>query len=240
MTLLKIKDFDPDYRDAFGGYDVKGLDVYSDINNEKIGSVQDLLVDEQGHFRYFIVDLGFWAFGKKVLLPIERSQVDSQGKHVYAIGLAKDQVEALPEFNDSLKIDNDSNRHLGQEIHRHSPAAPAETVPPASVRPLEQTRPLEQMPPARQVPPAVPQQPYPDPVQPVQGYPTAAPPQSYPAPQPPLYPSEQVVAPAQAGYPPTAPGVQQSYPTTREANGQNHSLQRFEERLRNKRVNPPR
>jgi hypothetical protein len=106
MALLKIKDFDPNYKETFGGYDLKGASVYSEVTDEKIGSVDDLLVDEQGHFRYFIVDIGFWGFGKKVLLPVGRSQVDSEGKRVYALGFTKEQAEHLPEFSEDLKIDN--------------------------------------------------------------------------------------------------------------------------------------
>ena len=51
MALVKIADFDPNYKqDIFGGDDIKGYDVYS-ANNEKIGGVYDVLVDESGRFR---------------------------------------------------------------------------------------------------------------------------------------------------------------------------------------------
>jgi hypothetical protein len=111
MALVKIKDFDPNYKEAFSGHDIKGMSVYSEVNDEKIGTINDLLVDEQGYFRYFIVDLGFWGLGKKVLLPINRSQIGEDGKRVYALGFTKDQVENLPEFSESLRIDNDDDRH---------------------------------------------------------------------------------------------------------------------------------
>lgn len=229
MALLKIKDFDPDYRDAFGGYDIKGLDVYSDVNNEKIGGVKDLLVDEQGYFRYFVVDLGFWAFGKKVLLPIERSQVDSEGKHLYTIGLTKDQVEALPEFNESLKI-SDDRRDLVKDTQPRSPVFPAETAQVPPVPP----RSAQQIPPVGQVPPVAPRQ----------GYPDQFVPEHSATAQPPVHPSSlhPAVAPAQPGYPAPDPRMPQGYPpspTTRETNGQGYSvLQRFEERLRHKRSEP--
>ena len=71
MALHKIKDFDPDYRDHFDGQDVKDLDLYS--GDERIGSVNDVLVDEEGHFRYLIISTGAWIFGKKVMLPIGRA-----------------------------------------------------------------------------------------------------------------------------------------------------------------------
>ena len=42
--------------------------------------------------------MGFWVFGKKVLLPIGQARIDYNSKRVYA-KLAKNQVESLPEFN---------------------------------------------------------------------------------------------------------------------------------------------
>jgi stress response protein YsnF len=244
MALLKIKDFDPDYRDAFGGYDIKGLDVYSDLNNEKIGNVHDLMVDEQGHFRYFVIDLGFWGFGKKVMLPIDRARVDDDGKHLYALGLNKSHVEALPEFNESLKIDDDRRQELRDHLQQPigEPPHPASNVPPANlppqappapqVAPLESSPPLEQpirgqVPPANQVP----------------GYVVPPPPPSYPQ-QPPQQPYPAAPASGQvSGYAPqpvTDPAAR-PYPTQPAQNGYPTApsvpvLQRFEERLRAKRM----
>lgn len=107
MALLKLKDFDQSYRDASGADDIDGFDVYSDANNEKVGSVSDILVDEDGHFRYMIVDLGFWIFGKKVLLPVGRARIEYTDKRVYAVGMTREQAENLPEFTEDLAIDYD-------------------------------------------------------------------------------------------------------------------------------------
>ncbi len=107
MVLYKLEDFDPGYQDSFDRNDIKGYDVYADRNNEKIGSVKNILVDEAGHFRYLVVDTGFWIFGKQVLLPIGRSRIDQNDRRIYAVGLTKEQAEQLPEFTDDLKIDED-------------------------------------------------------------------------------------------------------------------------------------
>ncbi len=107
MALYKIGDFDPHYRDTFQGNDVKGLGVYADRSEEKIGTVGDVLVDEEGHFRYMVVDLGFWIFGKKVLLPVGRSRVDYGAGRVYAVGMTREQAENLPEFDESQTLDYD-------------------------------------------------------------------------------------------------------------------------------------
>lgn len=106
MALYKLEDFDANYKESFQGNDIKGLGVYVEGSDEKIGSVSDALVDEEGHFRYLIVDLGFWIFGKKVLLPVGRSRIDYNADRVYAVGMSRQQADELPEFNESLAIDD--------------------------------------------------------------------------------------------------------------------------------------
>jgi hypothetical protein len=107
MVLYKLEEFDSDYPDAFGGDDIKNYDVYSDIDDDKIGTVKNIMVDEAGRFRYFVVDTGFWIFGKKILLPVGRTRIDSIARRIYAVGLTKEQVKELPEFSENLKIDRD-------------------------------------------------------------------------------------------------------------------------------------
>ncbi|MBE9049777.1 DUF2382 domain-containing protein [Nostocales cyanobacterium LEGE 11386] len=107
MTLHKLVDFDPNYRDSFQGNDIKGFGVYTERTDEKIGTVSDILVDDEGHFRYLVVDLGFWIFGKKVLLPVGRSRIDYNANRVYTIGMTREQAEALPEFEEGRILDYD-------------------------------------------------------------------------------------------------------------------------------------
>lgn len=107
MVLYKLEEFDSNYQDAFGGDDIKNYDVYSDIDDDKIGSVKNIMVDEAGRFRYLVVDTGFWIFGKQVLLPVGRARIDSSDRRVYAVGLTKEQAQNLPEFSEDLDIDRD-------------------------------------------------------------------------------------------------------------------------------------
>ncbi|HEY9848696.1 MAG TPA: DUF2382 domain-containing protein [Leptolyngbyaceae cyanobacterium] len=133
MALAKIADFYPNYQnELFDGEDIKGIDVYSDLNNEKIGSVTDVLVDDDsGRIRYFVIDTGFWIFGKKILLPVGRSRVDANQQRIYAVGLTKDQAENLPEFNDLERVDYD---YEDQVRGVYSPATTAQTDYAASDR----------------------------------------------------------------------------------------------------------
>ncbi|MBO3457831.1 DUF2382 domain-containing protein [Aetokthonos hydrillicola Thurmond2011] len=107
MALYKISDYDPNYRDTFQGNDIKGMAIYADGTDEKIGTISDVLVDDEGHFRYLVVDLGFWIFGKKVLLPVGRSRIDYNTSRAYAVGMTREQADNLPEFNEHDTLDYD-------------------------------------------------------------------------------------------------------------------------------------
>jgi len=136
MLLYKIEDFNPNYRQAaFDDDDIKGADVYAGNTDDKMGTIDTVLVDETGHFRYFVVETGSWIFGKKVLLPIALCRVDLNGRRVYATGLqSKDQVEKLPRYEHGTAVDYDYEEQV-RGIYRTS------TVE-ASV-PVEASLPLE-------------------------------------------------------------------------------------------------
>ena len=133
MALLKIADLYPNYKeDLFGGDDIKNSAVY-DYNNDKIGSVYDIIVDETGRFRYLVIDTGFWIFGKKVLLPVGRASIDYSDKRVYASGLTKEQAENLPEYDDDMTIDYDYEERVrmvyrGIEYDKNDTAYAQETT----------------------------------------------------------------------------------------------------------------
>jgi len=134
MALYKIKDFYPNYRDSmFGGHDIKGFDVLA-AADDKVGTVSDVLVDEEGRFRYFVLDTGFWIFGKKVLLPVGRSRIDQEQHRIYAPSLTKAQAESLPAYDDSITVDTAYEDQV-RGIYR--------TTPLESSSPLEASRPVE-------------------------------------------------------------------------------------------------
>ncbi|ARV59854.1 photosystem reaction center subunit H [Nostocales cyanobacterium HT-58-2] len=139
MALHKIADFDPNYRDTFQGEDVKGMGVYAEGTNEKIGTVSDVLVDDEGRFRYLIVDLGFWIFGKKVLLPVGRARIDYNTGRVYAIGMTREQAENLPEYDERQTLDYDYEERV-RGVYR-TPRDYSRTVDTSA--PLDTATPLE-------------------------------------------------------------------------------------------------
>jgi uncharacterized protein (TIGR02271 family) len=125
MTLIKLKDFYPDSQNnSSNAEDVKDFDVYTQ-SDEKIGSIDYILVDDQsGRLRYFVVDTGFWIFGKKVLLPVGSTVIKFRDRRVEVKGLTKEQVEDLPNFDDLEKVDYDYEE---QVRGTYRPAASATT-----------------------------------------------------------------------------------------------------------------
>ncbi len=103
MPLQKIKEFDPDYRTHFEDKDIVGYDLYA--NGDKVGSVDDLLVDDTGKIRYLVVNTGFWILGKQVLLPIGRAQIQETERRIVVDGLTRTQIEALPKYDGSMPVD---------------------------------------------------------------------------------------------------------------------------------------
>lgn len=124
MALVKLGDFYPNYKqDIFGGDDIKGYDVYA-VTNEKIGGVYDVLVDDSGRFRYFVIDTGFWVFGKKVLLPVGRARMDYDNHRVYVTGMNKEQAENLPEYHENMTVDYDYEERV-RKVYRPTTTAVA-------------------------------------------------------------------------------------------------------------------
>ncbi|MDY7007644.1 MAG: DUF2382 domain-containing protein [Cyanobacteriota bacterium] len=108
MPLAKMTDTYPNYKEQiFGGEDIKKYSVYTAESEEKVGEIDDALVDERGRFRYLIIDTGFWIFGKKVLLPTGRAKIDYDRERIYTIGFTKDQAENLPKYDDDMVVDYD-------------------------------------------------------------------------------------------------------------------------------------
>ena len=116
MPLHKIADFDPNYKETFGGEDVKGLDLYTE-GDRRIGPVVDVLVDDEGRFRYLVIDTGVDTAGKQILLPIGLSRIDYSIQRVYVDGLSKEQVERLPEYSDRYTVDYDYEERV-RDIYR--------------------------------------------------------------------------------------------------------------------------
>jgi uncharacterized protein (TIGR02271 family) len=113
MPLYKLADFDSNYQETFGGNDIKSLDLYTE-GEIKIGSVADVLVDDDGKFRYLAINVMYDSIGKTILLPIGLSRIDYNRDRVYVDGLSKEQVEHLPEYREDIIADYDYEEKVRQ------------------------------------------------------------------------------------------------------------------------------
>ncbi len=116
MPLHKLSDFDPNYKETFGGEDVVGLNLYTEGERE-IGPVVDVLVDDEAHFRYLVINTGVDTAGKQILLPIGLSRIEYSTQRVYVDGLSKEQVERLPEYSDRYTVDYDYEERV-RDVYR--------------------------------------------------------------------------------------------------------------------------
>ncbi len=121
MPLYKLEDFDPQYRQTFKGEDVKSMDLYTEGGNP-IGKVADALVDNEGRFRYLVIDTGVENLSKQILLPIGLSRIDYNAQRVFVDGLSKTQVDHLPVYNESIVVDYDYEEQV-RGVYRQQPAS---------------------------------------------------------------------------------------------------------------------
>jgi hypothetical protein len=125
MALYKIKDFDPDYRNRFDGKDAIGYSVYA--KNDKVGSVDNLLVDDHGNFRYLVINTGLWVFGKKILLPVGCARINYEREEIHADTLTEEQVKALPEYHEDMTVDFDREEEV-RKVYRSRGTASSSAV----------------------------------------------------------------------------------------------------------------
>lgn len=100
MPLIPLSR-NPDHALPGDALDVRGWVVKTSLDREKVGKVDDLLVDERGRPRYLDVDLGL--FNKHVLLPLGNAHADGSEDVVWVDGLSKDQLESIPEYAHEAK-----------------------------------------------------------------------------------------------------------------------------------------
>ncbi|MGL5078792.1 MAG: DUF2382 domain-containing protein [Waterburya sp.] len=122
VSLYKIGDLYPDYRSIFGDDDLTKYSLYGS-NNQKVGSIKDILVDQEGNFRYLVVDTGFLGLGKTILLPFGSARLDRSQQRVYASGLTKEQAQNLPEYDDNMTVDHDYEERV-RNVYRVQSSVP--------------------------------------------------------------------------------------------------------------------
>jgi len=97
-----------DARFPEGLADVRGYEVRTRLDDEKVGRVDDLVFEADGSIRYLDVDLGGFFNTKHVLLPIGAAEVDARDNVVWLSGMSKQQVKDMPDYTGDLStVDRD-------------------------------------------------------------------------------------------------------------------------------------
>jgi uncharacterized protein (TIGR02271 family) len=96
--------------DVFMTEEMRNLDIcdYKVISDDgdKIGKVHDYVTDSTGRLRYFVVDSGNWFRGKRILVPVGMmGNIDDKKKEVILSGMTKEQVNALPPYDENQELD---------------------------------------------------------------------------------------------------------------------------------------
>jgi uncharacterized protein (TIGR02271 family) len=111
MPLHKLEEVHPNYRETFGGDDVKNLDVYTS-ERVVIGSVSDVLVDDDGRFRYLVIKTSSDYLNKRILLPIGLARINYSARLVDVDELSQQQMETLPEYYDNTTVDHEYEENV--------------------------------------------------------------------------------------------------------------------------------
>ena len=118
MNLQSITRFDPNYDRESMSNDLISRPVLIAQTNEEIGTIDDVLVDESGHFRYLVVNAGSWLSNRKFLLPVGICRAYQEAKAIALIGINnKQDLEQLPPYQGDSQIDYDYEENL-RSIYR--------------------------------------------------------------------------------------------------------------------------
>lgn len=130
MALRPISRVD-DFAFPEEAWDVRGWTVRTRPDDEKVGKVEDMLLDGSGSLRYLDVDLGFLK--KHVLVPLDHAWADRDDKVVWIETLTKEQLHEVPEYAlDPEELDENYERRLDTVYGRTPVTAHRDLVAPTT------------------------------------------------------------------------------------------------------------
>lgn len=110
MTLRALSDR-RDVRFEDDTFDVRNQEVRSRIDNEQIGTVDDVLIDEHGRTRYLSINVK--GENRHVLLPVGEAEADRQKKTIWVSAMNRQSFRTLPEYDrNPASVNDDYERRL--------------------------------------------------------------------------------------------------------------------------------
>ena len=109
--LRRVSDLEGNYLN-----NIRGINIYG-IDNEKLGTVDDALVDDvTGDLRYLLVDSG-WLRSHRFVVPADQVFAYNDSDDLYA-NLHKADVESLPELRDDTLLTSDAFARYESDYRR--------------------------------------------------------------------------------------------------------------------------
>ncbi len=97
--------------------DIRGSSLYG-LNDEKLGKIEDVIFDHSsGAVQYAVVDSGGWFSHKRFLVAADHIQPYGKNSKDFYVGMTKQQIEALPRYEDQNDRDwSDYNRKYHESL----------------------------------------------------------------------------------------------------------------------------
>jgi photosynthetic reaction center H subunit len=112
MALRPISRVD-DYTFPADAWDVRGWTVRTELDDEKVGQVDDMLLDHNGALRYLDVDLG--SRKRHVLVPLDAAYADRHSETVRLEGLGRTHLDRIPDYGlEPESLDESYERRLAR------------------------------------------------------------------------------------------------------------------------------
>ena len=96
MARLRPLSEHEDVRFGEGSYDIRNWEVRTRVDDQEIGKVHDVLLDENARTRYLDVDV---KGGRHVLIPSGDTRVDPTEEVVHIPGMRREGMNELPEYD---------------------------------------------------------------------------------------------------------------------------------------------
>lgn len=135
MKFFSLRHTDAPYRPVFGNQDVIGFKVHS--QNESIGKVVDVLVDEMGRSYYVAVERNHLLSQERFILPLTACKLAASEQRIYVTELDKSQIKNLPAYR------KENVTRYGGNYTSAARATSVEPLPVEASLPLEYSLPLE-------------------------------------------------------------------------------------------------
>jgi uncharacterized protein (TIGR02271 family) len=119
MSLQSIAEFNPDYyQESSLSRDLISRPVFIAKTEEEIGNIEDILVDDSGHFRYLVIRAGEWLDERKFLLPVGVCRAYGENNSVSLMNINDKQfLQQIPPYQSDSQVDYNYEENI-RNIYR--------------------------------------------------------------------------------------------------------------------------